>query len=63
VFDSNSFTSTGQTVTQDAGAATYRSISWAAVANNPTFAGPATNSLNVYSSVTWAAGMTLNLLG
>lgn len=63
VFDNQSFTGTGQTVTQDAGTAICRSISWATVTNNPTFAGPVTNSLNVYGSVTWATGMTLSLLG
>lgn len=63
VVDANSFTSPGQTLTQDAGAAVCRSISWAAVVNNPTFAGVAANSLNVYGSITWASGMTLSLLG
>ncbi|RZK63128.1 MAG: hypothetical protein EOO59_00620 [Hymenobacter sp.] len=63
VFDGQSFTLAAQTVTQDAVLATCRSLSWAAVANTPTFSGDAANRLAVYGSLTWSPAMSQQLLG
>lgn len=63
VFDSQSFTAAGQTVTQDAVLATCRSLSWAAVTNAPTFSGGAANGLAVGGSLTWSPTMSQKLLG
>ncbi|TDN38854.1 T9SS type A sorting domain-containing protein [Hymenobacter sp. UV11] len=63
VLDNQSFTATGQVVTQDAVLATCRSLSWAAVTNAPTFSGAAANSLAVHGSLAWSPAMSQQLLG
>jgi hypothetical protein len=63
VFDEQSFTLAGQTVTQDAVQATCRSLSWAAVTNAPTFSGSAANRLAIYGSLTWSPAMSQQWLG
>jgi hypothetical protein len=63
VFDNQSFTMVGQTVTQDAVMATCRSLNWAAVTNAPTFSGIAANRLAIYGALTWSPSMSQQLLG
>ncbi|MGI4864389.1 MAG: hypothetical protein ACRYFZ_10745 [Janthinobacterium lividum] len=63
VFDAQSFTATGQVVTQDAVLATCRSLDWSAATYAPTFSGPAANRLAIYGSLTWSPTMSQQLLG
>jgi len=62
-FDAQSFSSTGQVVTQDVTLAACASLNWATVTNTPTFSGIATNKLSVYGSLTWGSAMNQQLLG
>ena len=62
-FDANSFTATGQTVTNDQTIIYCRNISWNAVQFNPTFAGPSSNELKIYGSLRFDNSMNLNYSG
>ena len=63
IFDAQSFTATGQIVTQDAIQASCASMSWTGVTYTPTFGEIVTNKLNIYGSLTWSTGMKQQLLG
>ncbi len=62
-FDANSFTQTGQIVTVNVPTANLNNMNWTGVTNNPTFYGDYSNTLNIYGSLTLAAGMTFNFSG
>ena len=57
VFDANSFTSTGQTVTIDDIDANCKSMNWTEVSNSPTLAG--FRDLNIYGSLILAPDMAV----
>jgi hypothetical protein len=57
VFDANSFTAPGQTVTQDV-EAFCRNMTWTGVSNNPAFS--SSKPLHIYASVKMSSAMTLN---
>ena len=59
-FDANSFTAGGQTMTINV-AASAKNITWANVANTPTWAG--TFALNISGSMTLSSGMTRTYTG
>jgi predicted RecA/RadA family phage recombinase len=56
-FDANSFTTSGRTVTL-VGPTSIASMDWTGVTNAPTFA-VASNTVNIYGSLTLATGMTV----
>jgi len=62
-FDANSFTAAGQTVTLDPATVLVRNLNWTGVTNTPTMAGAASTVLNVYGSLTFVPGMTMNFTG
>ncbi|MEO7523113.1 MAG: hypothetical protein ABIT58_03420, partial [Ferruginibacter sp.] len=62
-FDANSFLTTGQTVTLDPLTILVHNITLTGVTNTPTFAGPPTNLLKIYGSITLATGMNLTFDG
>lgn len=61
-FDANSFTAAGQTVTVDQ-VIYCNDMDWTGSLNNPTFAGPFPNNLNLYGSLTFAPGVIDNYGG
>ncbi len=58
IFDANSFSASGQTVTLDISTAVCNNIDWTGVANMPTFNGN-NKTLKVYGSLTLVPGMTI----
>ena len=62
-FDANSFTSAGQTVTNDQTIIYCRDMDWSATTNNPTFAGPSSNDLKIYGSLIFSNNMTISYAG
>jgi len=63
-FNAASFTAPGQTVTVDVAGAMCKKMDWTAATNNPTLAKlPANDSLRVYGSLIFNAGMTNNYTG
>ncbi|MBL0310941.1 MAG: hypothetical protein IPP77_15115 [Bacteroidetes bacterium] len=61
--DVNSFSVGGQTVTIDVPTANCHNMTWTGVANTPTFAGPSSNTLKIYGSLTFVSGMNLTFAG
>ena len=62
-FDANSFSAAAQTVSINLLTAFCRNITWTAVTNNPTLAGPSANLLKIYGSLTLATGMNMTFSG
>jgi hypothetical protein len=60
-FDQNSFSAAGQTLTVNTDAS-CRDMTWTNV-NNPTLAGPSSNTTRIYGSLRFAATMTLSYNG
>jgi hypothetical protein len=58
IFDANSFTAAGQTITVDQTIVYCRNLTWTGVTNNPTLAGASANDVKVYGSLAFATGMT-----
>lgn len=61
IFDSNSVTTTGKTITIDASAVRIPGMNWTGVANTPALAW--TNSASVFGNVTYVSGMTTSGTG
>lgn len=61
IFDANSFTVNGQTVTMDEGQGECLSMTWTGVQFNPSFVSFAPEILNIYGSLTLSPDMTCNL--
>jgi len=62
-FDANSFSASGQTVTNDQTIIYCRNMSWNGVLFNPSFAGPSSNELKIYGSLRFDNAMTHNYSG
>ena len=62
-FDANSFTSANQTVNIDQTIVNCADMDWAGVTHNPILDGPYTNTLKIYGSLAFDAGMSLNFDG
>jgi hypothetical protein len=62
-FDANSFTATGQSVTNDQTIIYCRNMSWNGMLFNPSFAGPSSNEFKIYGSLRFDPGMTFNYSG
>ncbi len=62
-FDANSFAVAGQTVTLDPSTVFVRNLNWTGVTNTPTLAGTLSTVLNIYGSLTFVPGMTMNFNG
>ncbi len=66
VFDANSFTASGQTLTLVGDAAsnvTCRNMDWTGVLNNPTLAGSSSQNLRIYGSLALVQQMQFNFNG
>ena len=62
IFDGNSFSAPGQTVSLNVNEAICRNMSWTGVTSNPTFSATNTsNKLRIYGSLTMASAMNWNL--
>ena len=61
IFDANSFTATGQTVTLNIATPTCNDITWTSITNTPAFNGNG-KTLNVYGSLVLSSAMTTNNL-
>ncbi len=61
IFDANSFTASGQTVTMDEAQGECNSMTWTGVTNNPGFESFTPNIINIYGSLTLSPDMTCNL--
>jgi len=62
-FDANSFTATGQVVTNDQTIIYCRSMDWNGVNFNPSFSGPSMNELKIYGSLRFVSAMNLTYSG
>jgi hypothetical protein len=62
-FDANSFSAGNQNVTIDVITASCNTMNWTGVSYTPTFAGAASNSLNIYGSLTFVSGMSMTFNG
>jgi len=62
-FDSNSFTTGGQTVTADAVSILLRTMDWTGVTNSPTFANGTVSSFSVSRDLIFSTAMTVSLTG
>jgi hypothetical protein len=61
IFDANSFTTTGRTVTLDITSPTCNSMTWTSLSNMPAFNGNG-KTLNIYGSITLSSAMTISSL-
>ncbi|NQZ78899.1 MAG: LamG domain-containing protein, partial [Ekhidna sp.] len=59
IFDANSFTTNGQSVTIDV-EANMNDMNWTGVLNSPSISGSAGAIINIHGSLTMASGVTLN---
>lgn len=63
IFDENSFTAAGQTVTLDGSFANCANMDWSAVTYEPEFISPETSTLYIFGSLDLATDMTVSLEG
>ncbi len=62
-FDANSFSAAGQVVTLNAATGLVNNMNWTGATNTPTLAGPNTNLLKIYGSLTFIPAMNLTYNG
>ena len=62
-FDSQSFTSAGQTLTIDQPFVQCADMTWTGVTNTPAFYGNSANKLKIYGSLTLSSDMVFNFIG